>query len=161
MIPLIKNIKRPLKGSKGFTFIELMMVLAIGAVLSSIAILNYIPVRAKALDSAARSDARNIVSSVVDAIVNNEDVDYTKFNTGGPVGDTDTAGVPRPPIYVLSTGVMASIVGDSVQAPGGNTTIFQAIIYHIGGTPDGATLSGRTEFTCSVDEDTGVTIVPN
>ncbi|MCP4673755.1 MAG: hypothetical protein GY857_20905, partial [Desulfobacula sp.] len=91
--------------------------------------------------------------------MNNQDVDYTKINTGGAVGNIDTAGNPRTPIYTLSQGVAALITGDSIQAPNGNTTVFQATVYHTGGTRD-VSLSGRKEFVCSVDEDTGLTIVP-
>ena len=99
MIAFEKNIKNPLTNTNGFTLMELMVVVAIVASLAAIAIFNYMPARAKAMDAAALSDARNIVSSVVDAAMNNADVDFFKFNTGGAVGDTDTSGNPRKPIF--------------------------------------------------------------
>lgn len=163
MIPFKQAIKKPLKDAKGFTLMELMVVVALIGVLAAIAIFNFMPARAKAADSAAMSDARNIVNSVVDAIMNNADVRFNNFNTGGPVGNIDTAGNPRTPIYVLSPGVAAIISGGSDQAPGGNNTIFTAIIYHTGGTPDPLSVSGggKKEFFCSVDEDAGTSIVPS
>jgi prepilin-type N-terminal cleavage/methylation domain-containing protein len=161
MIPAQKTTQTPLNDSKGFTLMELMVVIAIIASLSAFAMLNYVPTRAKALDSAAFSDARNIVSSVVDATMNHADVDFTKVNTGGPVGDTDTAGNPRTPVYTLSPGVFAVITGGSDQGLDGKTTIFSAIIYHSGGSSDPLTLSGKKEFYCSVDEDAGTSTVPN
>ncbi len=160
MILFKKTIKKPLKNTKGFTLMELMVVVALIGVLAAIAIFNYMPARAKAMDASANSDARNLVASVVSATINNQNVDYTKINTGGTVGNIDTAGNPRTPIYTLSQGVAAVITGDSIQAPNGNTTVFQATVYHTGGTVDPLSLSGRKEFVCSVDEDTGVTIVP-
>jgi prepilin-type N-terminal cleavage/methylation domain-containing protein len=160
MIPFKEIIKKPLKDTKGFTLMELMIVIALIAVLASFAMFNYIPARTKALDSAAMSDARNIVNSVIDAIMNSANVDFTKVNTGGPVGNFDTGGNPRTPVFVLSPGVIARIAGDSIQAPGGNNTIFAAFIYHSGGTPDPVTPSGRKEFFCFVDEDAGTTTVP-
>jgi prepilin-type N-terminal cleavage/methylation domain-containing protein len=146
--------------NKGFTLIELAVVSCMISVIASIAIMNYMPYRSKAFDSTALADARGLVESVIMATVNDEDVDYTKVNTGGPVGDIDTAGNPRQPVFVLSTGVAAFIIGDSAQAPNGDTTIFQAIIYHTNGTDDPASFSGKKEFTCSVDESLDTATLP-
>lgn len=155
-----KIIHMPLKTGNGFTFLELVVAMAMVLILASIAMSNYIPLRKKALDTAALSDARNLAQSVVDATLSDEDVDYTKMNTGGAVGDIDTAGNPRTPVFVLSPGVAAVIIGDSNQAPNGDTTVFSAIIYHTSGTTDLTTMSGKKEYTCSVDESTGVTSLP-
>lgn len=153
------NIKTSLKDTSGFTFVELMIIIAIISVLASIAMFNYMPMRAKAMDSAAMSDARNLVNSITNAAMSNEDIDYTKINTGGAVGGMDSAGNPRSPIFVLSQGVAASIVGDSNQGASGNATLFFATIYHTGGTSDPASASGRKEYSCIVDEIAGTTMV--
>lgn len=162
MILFKKIIEKPLKDTKGFSIMELMVVVAIIGVLASIAIYSYMPMRAKALDSAARSDARNLVSSVVDAIMNKADVDFTKAFTGGAVGAVDTAGNPRKPIFVLSSGVAAFIQGNSVWGADSNNTFITAYVYHTGGTDDPFSISGsgKKEFVCIVDASAGVSSGP-
>ncbi|MCD4744622.1 MAG: prepilin-type N-terminal cleavage/methylation domain-containing protein [Desulfobacteraceae bacterium] len=160
-----KTFKKPFKDTKGFTLMELMVVIAIVAVLAAIAVFNYIPTRARALDSAALSDSRNIVSSVVNSVMNNANVDFNKggaiFGAPGAVGALDTAANPRTPIFTLSIGVVARITGDSIQPPGASNTVFSAFIYHTGGTTDPTTLSGKKEFFCFVDADAGISSAPN
>ncbi len=163
MILFQKISKKSWQDARGFTFVELMLIVAILSILSSIAFSNYMPIRAKALDAAAVSDARNLVDSIVNAAMIKEDVDYTKPNfssgAGGAVGDLDTTGNARTPIFVLSPGVEARIGGGSDQGANLNATIVNVTLYHTGGTVDG-TFSGRKEFTCTVNEETGVISTP-
>jgi len=55
-----------LRGQKGFTLIELMIVIAIIGILAAIAIPNFIAYRNKTYCSAAESDAANIAAAISD-----------------------------------------------------------------------------------------------
>ena len=70
---------------KGFTLIELMIVIAIIGILAAIAIPNFINYRNKSYCSAAESDAANLASSIADYFT---DPDNLSVST-----DSDLSGV--------------------------------------------------------------------
>ena len=149
------------KSDNGFTLIELMIVMAIMASLAAIAFANFMPMKQRAYDATAITDSRNLADSVVEATLNGDDVDFTAVSGTGGVGAEDTSNVARQPIYLLSNGIKWTVLnGSTNEAPHGNT-YFEAIIYHVNGTDDPDTVSGKREFRCVVDESSGVITYPN
>jgi prepilin-type N-terminal cleavage/methylation domain-containing protein len=56
---MLQRIRNRKQGQKGFTIIELMIVIAIIGILAAIAIPNFIQYRKNAYNAAAKSDAKN------------------------------------------------------------------------------------------------------
>jgi prepilin-type N-terminal cleavage/methylation domain-containing protein len=75
--------------SKGFTLIELMIVIAIIGILAAIAIPNFINYRNKSFCSAAESDANNVAAVIADYFAVPEHVDLPEI---GGVGTYDPYG---------------------------------------------------------------------
>lgn len=60
---MLKMIRKRMNGEKGFTLVELLVVVIIIAILSAIAIPTFLGQRSKAQDSAARSLVRNAATA--------------------------------------------------------------------------------------------------
>lgn len=135
---------------KGFTMIELLIVIAIISILSQIGFDLYIQYRAKAFNTSAINDGRQLLNVVMNNLVSFDKVDYSHDeNSGSRIGAVDTNGNPREPVLFLSPSVRARITGDNDAS--GNAYM-EAFIYSIGGTSDLSTPSGKREYYCLVDE---------
>jgi prepilin-type N-terminal cleavage/methylation domain-containing protein len=140
---------KQIKDNRGFTFIELLTVFVVLGILAQLTTLFYMDMWSRSYDLTAFSDGRNLVTVVRDNFVDRADVDYTHNpGDGSDIGDIDTGGGARDPVFTLSPGVEATINGESNPANplGGFVT---ATVYHSQGTDEGG---GKREYTFIIDE---------
>ena len=70
------------QNNKGFTLIELMIVIAIIGILAAIAIPNFISYRDKTYCSAAETDAQTIAGAIADYFSNPDNINVTETTLG-------------------------------------------------------------------------------
>jgi len=97
-----------MKKEKGFTLIELMIVVAIIGILAAIAIPQFSSYRVKAFNSAAQADLRNIMTSEEAAYA--ETQTYVNVTLIGSA-TAPTNSIPSLPGAKLSKGVSAKTLG--------------------------------------------------
>lgn len=141
----------PGKNMKGFTIIELLIVILILSTLASMAYANFTRLKRKAYDSTALTDTRNLADSIIDVIMSGDDVDFAARNANGDAGCEDTASNPISPVFQFSSGVSAII--NQAFVPPGNDLNVTATIHHTKGT------AGKS-YILIIDESTGTMSMP-
>lgn len=128
-----------LKGNSGYSFMELMMVLSIIAIVAQIGFTAWMDYKRRAYDASAVADTRNLIEAIVNDMVGFEDVLYDHAPDDGPrVGAISNTGTPRKPSLFLSPGVKADITGSTAwldTVSNDEFTFVSAFIWHGGGTP--------------------------
>ena len=156
------NISRKLRNEKGFTLIELMMVMIVLGILAQMSTIFALDIRARAYDAVALSDGKNLMTVAGNVFLALEDVDFAHTPAeGSDIGAWTTGGGERPPVFTLSPGVRAIIDGESGVTAGSG--YIDARVYHINGTDDTIppSTSGKREFYFVLDEVTSFISSPS
>jgi len=143
---------------------ELTIVIAIIGVLSAIGMLYFLDMLHSTRDTAAQTDAKNLITIINNNFLDNESIRYDALSAdGSQIGVLEEDGAtPRRPAYGLSPGVQIKFVTTPAISSSDSMIqgTFDAWLYHPQGTPDPLDLSfagvGRKVIQCTIDEASGV-----
>lgn len=138
----------------GFSLLELVMVICLIGILAQIGVAYMLNFQAKAKDSIAIHDGRNLLTNVESSFANREVVDYEH-------APSDGRKVGAPNVFTLNQGVMARITAGSKSDGGDGNGTFEAWLYHSNGTADPISLSGKREFYYFIDQSLNIYSLPS
>ena len=146
---------------KGFTVIEILMVMIIIGILTQMGMTFFNDLKKRSYDAVAIADGKNLMNAVGNSFVLLEDVDYNHAAAdGGNIGTQTTGGSSRSAVFQLSSGVKAIIFGESLSVPGSSSVT--AYLWHESGTDSSSSIagSGKREFYFAIDEFSSSISVP-
>ena len=112
---------RNVRNEKGFTLIELLVVIAIIGILAAIAIPQFAEYRARAFDSRARSDLRNVATAEEAYFVDNE-VYKSCANAGACESNLPGLGQLSNGVALQMTATTTGFTGTSLHSKGTSST---------------------------------------
>ena len=146
-----------MNNNRGFTFIELLMVMIMLGILLQMAWTFASDLRKRGSDVSAIADGRNLITVVRNNFVNLDSVNYSARDDRA-IGVATMDGDKRQPVFILTPGVRARIEGGS-QSGIADEGYFEAYLFHINGTGD-ETPSGKREFWYLADEANDIYSLP-